>query len=456
MTQSVSTAEQQREISHQVDSLLSNSASFNALSADEREQIRRDTKEVVSALVSNQLALTQTNGNGDPYAVPMGPTGGGQMPLGGTGNQGSQGSKIDPSKFTGGATKPGQKANFGPTKIGDFGTGIAMGVAQTGQLLREVNFPAFVAELIQGVFQAVVDASVQQMKAYGELVQSVTMSLNDFRDQNVTENQARDHLVSKYPTLMQVNIGKDGPRVGPRPGADGAELPNFRAELGLDEDVDDLDPELIEEKLVPAARNDLAKQRQSLLATMLLMGINRIIVTDGKINAKLRFDFRARDKQTTYAQEFDYENFGQMTVEQHEYDRGEETGEGYKESKHRGWFGTGGSRSGESNRWQRGTDQITTAPVIYLTQQKDTQTEAEISAEGQLRSDVTLNFKSETFDLNKLASADEIFKLERVRDQRAAGRGVPAAGAPAAAAPGTTTAPAATPPATTQAPAPAA
>ena len=100
---------------------------------------------------------------------------------------------------------------------------------------------------------------------------------------------------------MQVNITDGGPRVGPRPGWDDDELPNFKEDLGLDEDITDLDEETIEEHLVPAARNDLAKQRQSLLATMLLMGINRIIVTDGKINAKLKFNFRAKDSLTSYA-----------------------------------------------------------------------------------------------------------------------------------------------------------
>ena len=443
MTQYLTPAEQKGEVDRQVTEMLARSASYHALPLEEREQIRQNTTAVVETLVQNQLRQTA-----DPFAVPMaGPVGGQPMPVG---PGGVGGSKQQPT-FTGGATKTGEKANFGPQKLGDFGSGIALGVAQTGQLLREVNFPAFVAELVQGVFQAVVDASIQQMKAYGELVQSVTMSLNDFRDQNVSPNQGRDHLVSRYPTLMQVNIGPDGPRVGPRPGADSGDLPNFRSDLGLDEDISDLDEETIEEKLVPAARNDLAKQRQSLLATMLLMGINRIIVTDGKINAKLKFDFRARDKMTTYAQEFDYQNFGQTTVHQGEYESGEETGEGYKESR-AGWWG-GNSRSGESSRWSSGAYQTTTAPVIYLTGQKDSMTEAEISAEGQLRSDVTLNFKSETFDLNKLASADEIFKLERVRS---AGRAVPPiAGAPGApAAPGTTAPPATTPPTTTNAPAP--
>jgi hypothetical protein len=279
------------------------------------------------------------------------------------------------------------------------------------------------------------------MKAYGELVQGVTMSLNEFRDQNVTENQGRDHLAKKFPTLMQVNIVDGHPRMGLKPGADDADLPNFRDELGLDEDITSLDDETIEEKLVPAARNDLARSRQSLLATMLLMGINRIIVTDGKINAKLRFDFRARDTMQNYAQTFDYANQGMTTVSQSQREENVTTGENYSET--RGWFN--GSKSGESSRWTKGVDQVTTTPVITLQKYDETQTQAEISAEGQLRGEVSLNFKSETFDLNKLASADEVFKLERVRT---AGRGAlpPTANAPA---PG---APAATPPPATQKP----
>jgi hypothetical protein len=168
---------------------------------------------------------------------------------------------------------------------------------------------------------------------------------------------------------------------------------------------------------------------------MLLMGINRIVVTDGKINAKLRFDFRARDSQNTYAQNFDYGNFGQSTVSQSEYESGMKTGESYKAGSG-GYYNSGygyhtSNASGESDRWSKGTYQTTTAPVIYLTKQEDTTTSAEVSAEGQLRGEVSLNFKSETVDLNKLATEADIFKLERVRS---AGRGAPGpagAGAPA-------------------------
>src|SRR5262245_61974211 len=285
MSQQLSRAEQRQVVDQKVVELLGRSEAFSALPAQEQAAILRNTQEVVDVMVSTKLRDARAAGRptADPFAIPMeGPA----TPtiIGLPGQPGAPGSQ--PTKFTGGATQR-REDNIGPKKSTDFGAGVAMGVQQAGELLREVNFPAFVAELVQGVFQAVVDASIQQMKAYGELVQGVTMSLSEFKDQNTTDNQARDHLASKYSSLMQVNITDGRPRMGLRPGADDADLPNFREELGLDEDITSLDEETIEEKLVPAARNELALNRQRLLATMLLLGINRIIVTDGKINAKL-------------------------------------------------------------------------------------------------------------------------------------------------------------------------
>ena len=435
MNERLNRAQQRQIVDQQVAEMLGRSAAFSKLPRAEQQAILKNTQEVVDVMASSRIGsgAATVPALADPFAVPMaGPT---PPPIIGLpGQTGAPGSQTP--TFTGGATQR-REDNIGPKKSTDFGAGVAMGVQQAGELLREVNFPAFVAELVQGVFQAVVDASIQQMKAYGELVQGVTMSLNEFKDQNTTDNQARDHLAKKFPTLMQVNIVDGRPRMGLKPGADDAEIPNFREELGMDQDVTGLDEDMVEEQLVPAARNDLARSRQSLLATMLLMGINRIIVTDGKINAKLRFDFRARDSQQTYAQQFDYQNQGQTTVTQSQREENVTTGENYSES--RGWLS--GSKSGESSRWTKGVDQVTTTPVITLKSSTDTQTQAEIAAEGQLRSEVSLNFKSETFDLNKLASADEVFRLERVRS---AGRGAmpPVATPPAAGA-----APGATPPA---------
>jgi hypothetical protein len=407
----------------QVQGLLAKSPGFRGLGADEQRQVMRDTIALADAMVADRLKQQV-----DPFAVPMaGPPGPPMMPGPAGGMPGTP--KSPGAGFTGGATKKGPQ----DVKEGEFGAAVKTGVNQAGEMLRQINFPAFVAELLQGVFQAVVDASIQQMKAYGELVQSVTMSLNQFRDANVSTNQARDHLVGRYPGLMQVNIVNGTPRVGLRPGADDSDLPNFAEELGMSEKISSLDEDTIEEKLVPAARNDLARSRQSLLATMVLMGINRIVVTDGRINAKLNFEFRASDSQVTHAQKYDYENFGTTRTEQGRSESSEETGEGYRESRNRSPWAARRSRSGESSRWTSGEYQITETPAVYLTSATDTNTVAELEAKAKLTGEVALNFKTETFNLNQLASADEVFKLERVRS---AGRGAPGAapaGAPATA-----------------------
>ena len=58
----------------------------------------------------------------------------------------------------------------------------------------------------------------------------------------------------------------------------------------------DLSDESAELSLVTAAKVEMAKERQQLMATMVLLGINRIVITNGKINAKVVFDIQASDQ----------------------------------------------------------------------------------------------------------------------------------------------------------------
>ena len=44
-----------------------------------------------------------------------------------------------------------------------------------------------------------------------------------------------------------------------------------------------------------AAKLEMARGRQKLMALMVMLGINRIIVTNGRINAKVVFDITASD-----------------------------------------------------------------------------------------------------------------------------------------------------------------
>ena len=73
-----------------------------------------------------------------------------------------------------------------------------------------------------------------------------------------------------------------------------ANLPSFFTDLGFDNPAQ-IDPVSVDEVIVPAARKTIAEQRHQTLATMVLMGLNRIVVDDGEINAKLAFHIDASE-----------------------------------------------------------------------------------------------------------------------------------------------------------------
>jgi hypothetical protein len=133
------------------------------------------------------------------------------------------------------------------------------------------------------------------MEAYAELVKNVAKSVDDFMKDNVTENQARDYLADRYPEHLELDLSGTNPALKPKAGVEPGGMPNFFQDLGLPNPMATVDEENVESQLVPAARRRLAMDRQQLLATMVLMGINRLIVTDGSIKASVVFDLNTRD-----------------------------------------------------------------------------------------------------------------------------------------------------------------
>jgi macrodomain Ter protein organizer (MatP/YcbG family) len=136
---------------------------------------------------------------------------------------------------------------------------LAAGGAAAGmqELIENVDFPEFVARLIEGTFNAAVDASIEQMKAYGDLVKDVACTAEQFAD-NLSAEQARDRLTAKYPELID------------------------DADDGRDDDDK-------KKRTIRARRTRLThKERRHLIAKAMLMGINRIVVTSGSVPAKRR------------------------------------------------------------------------------------------------------------------------------------------------------------------------
>ena len=178
-----------------------------------------------------------------------------------------------------------QATDFQPSAAGQIGS-------VTTETLRAVAFPVFVADLIRGTFNAIGDASQKQMEAYMELLANVGKTVDDYMDDEITDGMAADWLVQKYPQ----HFTREGGGIAPAKNPPAGSPPNFTADLDLTESVERPDAATIRDTLVPAARRKLAQSRLQLLSALVLMGINRIVVTGGKLRAAMGFHISTRDQ----------------------------------------------------------------------------------------------------------------------------------------------------------------
>ena len=231
--------------------------------------------------------------------------------------------------------------------------------------LNAINFPEFVASLIQGTFQAIVDDSIQQMEAYAELLKNVAGTVDRFMQDNVSDGMAKDYLADQYSGVFSRETGSGKPVLAVRQTEQA--LPSFFKDLGLDT-PQQLDAQSVDEVVVPAARRQMAERRQQTLATMVLMGINRVIVKDGEISAKLMFHIDA--SETTQLK------FDQTKV-------------------------SNGNMSGTAGRNPFGA-----STVMVNTTSLNAQ--SAINVRADLTGQVTVRFASETFPLERFADSAAI------------------------------------------------
>lgn len=294
------------------------------------------------------------------------------------------------------AEKPGQVGT-------DFKAGgVREGVDAFKNMVKTVDFPEFVSGLVQGVFEAVVKASIEQMHAYGEMMAAVAKSVDQFANENFTEGQARDAIANRYPQAVEVVAEEGGARLRWREGL--SEPPPIGADYGLPADLD-LNDEEAERQIMVAARLEMARSRQQLLATMVLLGINRIIVTNGKINAKVVFDMKANDQAGRQAR-------ASMIDEKASASSASASAFGFSP-----WGGGGASASTSKSH----------KTTVQSSVEDQSESKAEVKA--QLTGEVSLNFKSETFPLEKLATPEGMSLLQN-RAQPVNPPGMPTAAPP--------------------------
>jgi hypothetical protein len=376
------------EVRDAVRSLLTQSQAFAALPPEKQRQIAKDT-----ATIANYLAAPEgiegnriANGLGVPPARALVAEGGYQA-------DSAQVDAIGKAPFQAGAAREG--------------------VGQAIAYIQGVNFPAFVGGLISGVFQSIVATSIQQMEEYGKMIAGVAQSLGQFMQDNVSENQGRDHLAEKFPDLMEIGVDDMSddpqPKLKLRDGVDeGAALARVNSSISFENGALkslDLSDENVERALVVGARMQLAKQRQQLMASMVLLGINRIVVTDGKIAAKVLFDFQAADtrKLSRSAQAYD------MARDQSGNVQTTYAGEGSYDGARK--YNSDGTTS-SSDSYAKGTYKYENRPIITAMSAAREASEDSLKVKASLSGSVEVNFKSDYLPLEKMATPGMIAAIQ--------------------------------------------
>jgi hypothetical protein len=266
----------------------------------------------------------------------------------------------------------------------------------TRAILNAVSFPRFVTELINGVFKAIIDSNMQQLHQYIELLNNVAATTEGFADLNMAPDRARAWLVERFPGSFEISGGNDKEEASSNSIFDndletqettlqlrsGASMPSeeaLRTALGLqpNESIPAGDPE---RTLVPLVRRYLARNRQEMLATLVQMGMQRIVIDSGRINAAMRFHIDTRSAaEVDQGSRFDFSN--QMSAA--------------------GSFGYG--------PWGASASMQTN--IGYVSTQQ-TRTTEELNTDLELTSSVELNFRSDYVPLNRLASSGQAQRIE--------------------------------------------
>lgn len=263
-----------------------------------------------------------------------------------------------------------------------FGESANRVAGTTQAVLNAVSFPRFVTDLINGVFKAMLDSSSQQMQQYVQLLNAVGASAEGFEKTQFGLPQVRAWVADHFPEAIEYDMPEVEPGETPDPEEvaniklrlkGGASMPGaeeIRATLGMEptESVDASSPE----QLVPLARRYLARQRQQMLATMVMLGMQRIVVDSGRINASMRFHIDTRSVAS--------EDRGSQFSMQNRV-------------KASGSFGMGpwgASAEIENN-------------IGYVSTQRSQSTE-EMNTDLELSSAVEINFRSDYLPLNQMAA----------------------------------------------------
>lgn len=161
----------------------------------------------------------------------------------------------------------------------DYNPGFDESVNAFEDLVDSVDFPAFVADLLKAVFDANLVVQDTQIKTFIRLMREATKSTADFLKKTDDED-AYAYLVDKPNSQFNLSMEED---------------PEGGSKLALT--TPEGDPVNMDDNEVKAAIMDakiaMAKEHRAALREVLLMGVTRLVIDKGEIEAAVEFKITA-------------------------------------------------------------------------------------------------------------------------------------------------------------------
>lgn len=240
----------------------------------------------------------------------------------------------------------------------------ALDFSNAGDALEDVmdavDFPKFVRDLLKSVFDANIDVMNAQTQDYIKLMKAATTDLSKFITQ-IDKTAAFAYLAENNPDEFNISMEEDGE------GKESMKLTDPKGE------VVDIGDNQVKAKIMDA-KIKMAQEHRAALREMILMGVTRLVVDKGEVEAEVLFDFKGKrsvDKKDKAMRKFKDQNI--------------------RTKKVGGIFGIGGRR-------------------VYTGGDKDTQlsvSSAKSSADDELKTKlrgfVNIKFKTDYFKLDNFA-----------------------------------------------------
>ncbi len=187
-------------------------------------------------------------------------------------------------------------------------------MSQNGQMVTDIGFPEFTAQLINSTFDALVSANLRQMTAYSELVKTLSHDMSQYIN-NTRDSISGADILGLLERVLPVNSDEYTTKVRKGEELSQSDAAVLNEELRLPSEAGKesltVNPGPVTDSvfnaIIEAAADRIAASKYQLLQDMVKQGLLRLVVEDGTIETRLNFSAWSYDNASSRATSYDRE-----------------------------------------------------------------------------------------------------------------------------------------------------